>query len=288
VWTYMGPMDQAPAFPDFEWLSMPGTHAMPFKILEDCNYAQAVEGTIDSAHAGVLHREVPFSAEGKYPHERDLQPKLEVEPTPYGMRYGAVREAGAHAHVRITHVVLPFFTLIPPDGAGPRKHRRLANAFVPRDDFSTWHVQWFFDTTQPIDREHRINEGGHWVDANYRKLRNIDNWYLQDREMMKHQNMSGILGVVTQDHAVSESQGVILDRTKEHLGQSDLAVVAWRRQMIRMARALGETGSRPELLDGSIDWRRIKAATVVFQATQSWKEVIPLGAEEKFLPASAA
>jgi phthalate 4,5-dioxygenase len=289
VWAYMGPADKQPRFPEFEWLAMPATHCVPFKVLEDCNYAQAVEGTIDSAHAGVLHREVPWSQEGKYPHERDLRPKLEVEQTPYGMRYGAVRQTGeAHSHVRITQVVLPFYTFIPPDGAGPRKHRRLTNAFVPRDDYSTWHVQWFFDPTQPIDKAFRIEEGGHWVDEHYRKLRNLDNWYLQDRNMMKTRNMSGIQGILTQDHAVSETQGPILDRTKEHLGHSDAAVVVWRRQMLRVARAVAENAESPPALAADIDWGRIKAATVVFPRTQEWKDVVPLGTEEKFLPASAA
>ena len=289
VWAYMGPVDKEPRFPEFEWLAMPATHCVPFKVLEDCNYAQAVEGTIDSAHAGVLHREVPWSQEGKYPHERDLRPKLEVEQTPYGMRYGAVRQTGeAHSHVRITQVVLPFYTFIPPDGAGPRKHRRLTNAFVPRDDYSTWHVQWFFDPTQPIDKAFRIEEGGHWVDEHYRKLRNLDNWYLQDRNMMKTRNMSGIQGILTQDHAVSETQGPILDRTKEHLGHSDAAVVVWRRQMLRVARAVAENAESPPALAADIDWGRIKAATVVFPRTQEWKDVVPLGTEEKFLPASAA
>ena len=60
VWTYMGPAEHKPAFPDFNWLGMPAPNRVPFKILEDCNYAQAVEGTIDTAHAGVLHREQPW------------------------------------------------------------------------------------------------------------------------------------------------------------------------------------------------------------------------------------
>lgn len=277
VWTYMGPAEHKPVQPNFEWFNMPGTHAAAFKVLEDCNFAQAVEGTIDSAHAGILHRESPWGAPAKYPHERDLTPKLEVEFTKYGMRYGAVRKhVDDQLHVRVTHVVMPFFTLIPPDGAGPRKARRLANAFVPRDDYSTWHIQWFFDDTQPVDVAFRIEEGGHWVDEHYRKLRNIDNWYQQDREAMRTQNMSGIKGILTQDHAVSETQGRILDRTKEHLGSSDIAVVAWRRQMIRAAQALAEKGTVPAALAPDLQWQKIKAETVVFPQEKSWKDEVQL------------
>lgn len=281
IWTYMGPAGQEPVFPDLEFMHHAEGHCVPFKVLEDCNYAQAVEGTIDSAHAGVLHRESPWGEPAKYEHEKDLSPKLEVEYTKYGLRYGAVRNLvdEGKLHVRVTEVVLPFFTLIPPDGFGVRKNRRMANAFVPRDDESTWHIQWFFDDTTPIDVEYRIKEGGHYVDENFRKLRNIDNWYLQDREMMRTRNMSGIEGILMQDHAVSETQGRILDRTKEHLGGSDVAVVAWRRQMIRAARGFAKDGTLPTVLGNDVPWSRIRANTVRFPATSHWKAEVPLAPE---------
>jgi len=293
VWAYMGPTESMPAFPEFEWLKMDGKHAVPFKVMEDCNYAQAVEGTIDSAHAGVLHRVVAWNEPGKFAHERDLNPTLEIEYTPYGLRYGAVRDLDHdpnQAHVRITQVVLPFFTLIPQDGAGPRKDRRLANAFVPRDDTSTWHIQWFFDPTKEIEVEFRIEEGGHWYDENFRKKLNIDNWYMQDRAEMKKPDglMSGIKGIMTQDHAVSETQGRILNRTKEHLGTSDMAVVAWRRMMLRSARTLAEKNEAPEAFSTPIDWANIRAVTLVYPKDKKWKDVVPLGTEGKFLPANVA
>lgn len=281
IWAYMGPAAEKPAFPEFEWLSYPAVNAVPFKVLEDCNYAQAVEGTIDSAHAGVLHREQPWDQPAKYDHERDLQPKIEVEYTKYGLRYAGVRKFREEGklHARVTEVVLPFFTLIPPDGFGVRKNRRMANAFVPRDDESTWHIQWFFDDTQPVDVAYRVEEGGHWVDENFRKKLNIDNWYQQDREWMKTGSMSGIRGILTQDHAVSETQGRILDRTKEHLGTSDVAVVAWRRQMLRTARALSERNEVPSALTAAVPFPQIRAATLIFGNDRTWKQVLPLNPE---------
>lgn len=276
VWAYMGPKENEPQFPEFEWLHMAPGHSEPFKIMADCNYAQLMEGTIDSAHAGVLHREQPWDAPAKYDHERDLAPKIEFEFTPYGLRYAGVRKhRDGGQHIRVTQVVLPFTTLIPPPGAGPNKDRRMANVFVPRDDESTWHIQWFFDVSQPIDVPFRIEEGGYWMDEHFRKHLNIDNWYEQDREWMKTGMMSGIKGVVTQDHAVSETQGRILDRTKEHLGASDAAVVAWRRQIINAARALAERGEAPDALAGEFPWQEIKAVTTVCPAKLSWRDAVP-------------
>ena len=277
VWAYMGPAEHQLPFPDFSWFAMPAANAVAFKIQEDCNYAQAVEGTIDTAHAGVLHREQPWDAPAKYDHERDLAPKLEVEFTKYGMRYAGVRRLGdGQQHIRITQVVLPFLTMIPPAGEGPPqiKHRRLFNAFVPRDDVSTWHFQWFADSTREIDVPHRIEEGGIWLDADFRKKVNIDTWYNQDREWMKTGMMSGLKGVVTQDHAVSETQGRILDRGKEHLGTSDAAVVAWRRMMIRAARALAERGEAPPGTQEPIAWSEISAETIKLPDGASWKEEV--------------
>ncbi len=214
-----------------------------------------------------------------FDHERDLTPKLEVEFTDYGMRYAGLRKIGSgQQHVRVTQVVLPYMTLIPPAGEGPPeiKNRRLINAFVPRDDESTWHIQWFFDETRKIDVQHRIDEGGMWMDKNFRKLVNIDTWYNQDRDWMKSGMLSGIKGIVTQDHAVSETQGKILDRTKEHLGTSDVAVVAWRRLMLKSAKALAEKGEAPPGTQGGIAWNKISAETVKLTEDQSWKEEVPL------------
>ena len=101
-------------------------------------------------------------------------------------------------------------------------------------------------------------------------------------------SMSGIKGVVTQDHAVNETQGRIVDRTQEHFGTSDVAVVAWRRLMLKSARALAEKDEAPQAVTATIDWANIKAATLKFPREKSWKDVVPLGSEKQFLPATAA
>jgi len=292
IWTYMGPKEAEPAFPHFPWFDMPEGHCEAFKVIYECNYAQAIEGAIDSAHAGVLHRESPWGEEAKYPHERDLRPKLEVEFTNYGLRYCAVRKDEGLGHARITQVPLPFWTFIPPDGGNSpvfRRHRRLINAFVPRDDITTWHIQFFYDETHPIDREHRIAEAGTQHDENFFKLVGMKQWYNQDREMMRTTNMSGITGIAAQDHAVSETMGKIADRTREHLGRTDMAVVAWRRLMLKAARELEATGGLSHSLQADLDWSRITADTFTFpMQEQSWKDVMPLPKEMQPQMSSAA
>ena len=55
-------------------------------------------------------------------------------------------------------------------------------------------------------------------DADFRKRRNRDNDWLIDRQVQKTETFTGIDGINTQDHAVQESMGPIVDRSREHLG----------------------------------------------------------------------
>jgi phenylpropionate dioxygenase-like ring-hydroxylating dioxygenase large terminal subunit len=280
VWTYMGKPDRQPVFPDFEWFKLPREQCAAFKILGECNYAQLVEGAIDTVHAGVLHRRGSWSGDvqGQI-WESNFRAKLEVEHTAYGFRYAGIRKTGENStNVRVTAVVYPTTTMIPSEG-GVSKTRRLVNAFIPRDDESTWVFQFVFDREIPVDISYRIEEGGLWIDDKFRKLSNRDNWYRQDRQSMKAGGpLSGIRGILVQDHAVGETQGRILDRSKELLGTTDLAVTVWRRQLIKSARALQESGAPPPGTRGDIAYDLIRSEATNLAADESWKTKLPLPA----------
>jgi len=142
-------------------------------------------------------------------------------------------------------------------------------------------MQFVFDPVKPVDAEQRIREGGLYVDKDFRKLSNRDNLYNQDRQMMKESNFSGITGILVQDHAVGESQGRILDRSKEFLGTSDLCVTAWRRQMIKGARALRQNAVQPVGTAPGIPYHLVSACTVTVDKNngESWKTKASLPAE---------
>ncbi len=57
VWTYMGPAGTMPAPPDYEWVRTPSTHRFVSKTFEHCNWLQALEGGLDTAHSSFLHNE---------------------------------------------------------------------------------------------------------------------------------------------------------------------------------------------------------------------------------------
>jgi hypothetical protein len=71
------------------------------------------------------------------------------------------------------------------------------------------------------------------------------NDYLIDREMQRRVNFTGIRGISEQDMAMTQSMGPIYDRSKEHLGTSDVAVIAMRRLLLRLARSVHDGGDGP-------------------------------------------
>jgi len=56
VWAYLGPAGKMPPLPKFAWTQAPETHRHVTKVIEGCNYLQALEGGIDTSHAPILHR----------------------------------------------------------------------------------------------------------------------------------------------------------------------------------------------------------------------------------------
>jgi hypothetical protein len=76
---------------------------------------------------------------------------------------------------------------------------------------------------------------GFWVGLS---LRHKGNDYLIDRGLQKTKSYTGIRGVSEQDAAVQDSQGPIADRTREHLGPTDLGILRFRKLMMDGARDL--------------------------------------------------
>lgn len=258
VWVYMGPAAEVPPFCDFVCLddakNGQGPGRRPRKMWEECNWAQALEGAIDSFHSAILHSGfeilhwTPEQIARVYNRpSRALYGSIECEDTSYGLRYAATRTPTAdpelYDYVRVTEFVFPCFFLTPPDlgfsgGLG---------AFVPVDDHNSLLYSVSVSGESSVVQYRRARAGDVPVDENYRPLRNRRNNYLQDREMMRRKETStSFSGIDTspaaQDLAVVETMGSVSDRTREHLGLSDLAIIRWRERALRAAQdvAAGE------------------------------------------------
>jgi len=109
------------------------------------------------------------------------------------------------------------------------------------------------------------------VTGDFRKLRNRDNDWLIDRRVQKMETHTGIEGFTLQDHAVQESMGPIVDRSLEHLGSSDKAVVAARLLLLKAARVV-EAGGDPPAIAPS--YYRIRAIEKVLPKNVAWRDVL--------------
>ena len=261
VWVYMGPRDPAPQLPDFEWARLSASRCRVTKRLQQCNWAQAVEGGIDSSHISYLHRNLADldpatrgSGHRSYT-SRDRSPVFTVQETDYGLRIGARRHATAETfYWRITQFLVPFWTMIPPilrdEVEDSRNDTYAGHAWVPIDDETTW--TWSFNCNPHrdfTDAEKTMFDPhtGMWgpVDEHYWPRLNRGNDYGLDREKQRTVNYTGIDGIPNQDAAVQESMGRIADRSRETLASSDKAIIAYRKLMLEMAGAL-ENGDEPE------------------------------------------
>jgi phthalate 4,5-dioxygenase oxygenase subunit len=249
VWIYMGPPADMPPFEPPAFAPSANTRVSIVKAQVDCNWAQVLEGAIDSAHSSTLHAtDMPpaevdraMAAGGVWPRpSTDKAPRLQVQRTSYGFRYAAIRrpikDAEVNDYVRITTFVAPITVLIPPNDV-----YSLANINVPMDDTHTmfYFIAWS-DDGPGIDaqswRAFCHARVGVDLDARFRRVRTRDNDFLQDREKMKRGDQTGIDGIPNQDMAMWETMGPIADRTQERLGASDVAIVQFRRLMIDAVR----------------------------------------------------
>ena len=177
----------------------------------------------------------------------DKAPKMQFEPTNYGFRYAAIRKPirrpETEQYVRTTLFIAPFTVLIPPND-----QYRLAQMLVPIDDVNSmfywvaWHPEANKGISQEAWRKFCCATVGVDLDANFRKKRNFENNYEQDRGAMKRGDFTGIQGIPTQDMAMWESMGPITDRSRDKPGQSDVAVVQFRRMMVAAVKKFQEGG----------------------------------------------
>src|SRR6185369_157404 len=55
IWTYMGPAQHKPEFPDLEWTRIPASHRYVTRHIQECNWLQGLEGGFDTSHLTFLH-----------------------------------------------------------------------------------------------------------------------------------------------------------------------------------------------------------------------------------------
>jgi hypothetical protein len=261
VFAYLGAGD-LPPFPAFDCFRAPDTHVFAFKGLWECNWLQALEIGIDPAHASFLHRfledEDPADSYGKQFRDkagatdipmtkllRDYpRPEIRVDETDYGLKITALRHMeNGHTHVRVTNQIFPEAICIPMS-----REMTITQWHVPVDDQTCYWVTVFTSFDKPVNKElmraQRLKE--HRL-PDYAPLKNRRNDYHYDPAEQAALTYTGMgLDINVHDQWAVEGMGAIQDRTQEHLGRSDVAIIRYRRMLRRMMDAM-EQGDRTAL-----------------------------------------
>jgi phthalate 4,5-dioxygenase oxygenase subunit len=279
VWAYVGPVATVPPVPDFAFGHVPESHRIVAKHRVDCNWTQAVEGAIDSAHSSYLHSDdivgkagvARSKTEGRQTERpsRDGRPRIQTEDAPYGFRYAALRkpivDPDLKTYARITHFIAPFTAIIP---LGELQN---VQVFCPIDDEHTYHYNVKFGPAALTPDQRRRLEPRDQTDGDFGTERRRENNWLQDREAMKTATYTGIDVVRNQDTAVQESMGPIFDRSKEHLGVSDTAIIRMRRRMLDAVRAFSD-GAEPLALNS--DFSGVYGAEGMISLDAPWQHLL--------------
>ena len=285
LWTYMGPKEQQPELPVFEWARVPENHRFVSWAVQECNYLQAVEGGIDSAHVNFLHaalddyrREESSIIHGQETGNmadiykwRDRHPKFFVKDTDYGLLIAARRNTGEDTHYwRFNNFLMPFYTTTP---VGFSCH-----AFVPIDDENCARWTMTCDPKKPYTlREIEDMEMGRALGLHtevypgtHNPIRNKRNDYLIDRDAQRRLTLTGIKGQGDQDSSVQEQMGAITDWSHENLGNTDLGIIATRKLLLKATTELQE-GTEPYAAQhGSV--YHIRGAMRVLPQDAPWEE----------------
>ena len=287
VWTYMGPPEQRPADPNFEWTQVPVTHRRVSKVRQDCNWLQGLEGGIDTAHAPILHRTItPDTKRAGIGIASDMvssgAPTVDVELTDYGYRYAGIRSLGERGnYVRAYHYILPFHQLRPRQRGynGQAGRPTIAgHMWVPMDDANVMIYNWVYsfgeegiDDQQWLEIERGYGRGPEHLLPDFRSVGNRSNDWLIDRQVQRSETFTGIEGINAQDVAVQESMGPIVDRSRENLARSDMAIVQARRLLLQATQTVADGGDPPGLAPSYCNARAIEQ---VLPGDADWQEAL--------------
>jgi phenylpropionate dioxygenase-like ring-hydroxylating dioxygenase large terminal subunit len=284
VWAYMGPGDP-PDFPPFDCFAAPDEYVFAFKGLISCNWLQALEVGIDPAHASFLHRffedDDPADAYGKQfraatigadiPMTRLLRefprPELEVSETEYGLRIAALRQVNERAmHIRVTNMAFPHAFVIPMS-----RDMTITQWHVPVDDT---HCYWFAIFTSfagPVDKARmRDQRLALYTLPDYAPRKGAQNDYGFDPDEQRDRTYTGMgEDINVHDQWAVESMGPVQDRTREHLGTSDKAIIACRKLLFRAIDDV--TAGRAPLLTRDVGDLRGPGSIDAIGPVQGWE-----------------
>jgi len=231
--------------------------------IQECNWLQALEGEIDSAHAAILHGRADASGSiNQWKQAADLAPTFEVAEHNGGVHIASRRKLdGNRNYIRVNQFLMPFWTLVPPFSGYPELS---GHAWVPIDDEHTLCVMFSYSPDKPLPEKarrlfaHGLNgrETGHASENvfipkplttpyhTYWTKYSRETSYGFSPELARTYN-AGFPGLWLQDAACQSGVSAIYDRTQETLGVSDSGIARTRRVLLQTTKDLQANGTRP-------------------------------------------
>ena len=299
IWSYMGPAELQPPFPDFDFAAIPESHRENWKIICECNWLQSMEGQNDPSHGFFTHgfREITEGGPGVQMglnngnFLRQVRLPSAVVDSEFGISWATPFPQDGDSEeqqVNIGHWIIPNFDPSPSyrnprQGRYPLGYQRMR---VPIDDLNCMVLRVRWNPEEPLAEEFREAHNAWLVPekfpGTYKPVANKANDYLVDREMQRTYNYAGINNFPLQDICQIEDQGgPIMDRTRERLTSQDTLNIHIRHQLINAARDLMEgkepaAPHRPELFkvrSGNVKAPKGKPAMEILQ--EALKDLVP-------------
>ena len=282
VWAYLGPLELQPPPPDHELVRTSPAHRDVSKSYEECNYLQALEGGVDPTHASIMHN-MNIGDRSFLNNYDALVAHLNLERTSYGFTYAGIRARDTHNWVRGYHWIMPSFHMrASVEGAfgyrekGDEVPTIDGHMWIPIDDEHTWVYNFMYshDPARPLppDQAHnaetRLGRGS-WLNKDYVSKLNRSNDYGIDRQLQKASSMTGIQGINTQDFALQEGMGYVVDRTKEHLGTTDRAIITLRQILLESIEA--EQRGEPLRAIDPATYRNVRSVDRMIEKDKEWR-----------------
>jgi phenylpropionate dioxygenase-like ring-hydroxylating dioxygenase large terminal subunit len=290
IWAYLGPRQTPPPLPDLEAnLELEGLQRVSL-CLNEYNWLQAMENNLDTAHNAILHHgAITLEAAGAagYPNPGmkymvvDRAPRFDVRDADFGVSYGASRPAEPDTtYWRTMHWLWPFYTMSPTLKLGTRNE---VVATVPVDDHHNMQVTFnrAIDGTQRPLEDRTLPNTTDWL-GRFRNALDPTTDFGLDRDLQVRRapdftGWTGIPGgVPAQDEAMKWSQGRtdhhgVVDRTREHLGSTDAAIIRVRHHLIEAAKALRQSGTPPPCVDAPEVYRQRSGWVFLPRGVDFWE-----------------
>lgn len=282
TWVWLGG-GEAPPFPDLPFNDEHGVEVAMTISTVPANWLQGLEGGIDSVHGTILHWsfiENTLKKNGGLTAGLEATmkapPLYETEEAPFGMRQASLRRIEDKTYLRVGHFFFPLVVVVP-NGIANSTH---IFCFAPVDD--TTHLLFFGNYGERGLSQ--LDLGGMREDVvpdprNFAELRgDRSNRWGQDRELMKQGHYTGIdRSAIDEDAVVQVSMGPIVDRTKENLSSSDIAI-AHSRRLILDTVAAWQSGELPPGSARTAGGVRVpQPFDTTLESGESWRDLAPVG-----------